>query len=405
MSPPRVRYEADERTQAYGRAKAQYSFIRSIFSEAKSIAVLSFDLFPKLWAISGLLVSRYFPERFSGEITQSLVFVFTWSVAEMIINLPWDYYRNFVLEAKFDFNKMTISTWIADNLKGLGLGIVIGAPVMSAVLKIIQATGQNFFYYVWLFVFGFSLIMQTIYPIVIVPIFNKLTPLEPGPLKEAVEKLAAKLKFPLSELFVIDGSKRSAHSNAYFAGLPWKKTIVIYDTLLEKSEDEEVEGVLAHELGHWKLGHTTKLLATAQAHTFYTFAAFSAFVNNRSFFNAFGFYNQQPIIIALLLFNEVLAPVDAVISLLMNILSRTYEYQADKFAFDLGYKDSLAGALIKLQKENLSSMEVDWLYSAYNYSHPILTERLNAIGYKSVERKAKIVDEDKATKASGRDEL
>lgn len=245
--------------------------------------------------------------------------------------MPWDYYRNFILEEKFDFNKMTIQTWIADQIKGLGLGIAIGAPVMSAILKIIQKTGQNFFYYVWLFVFVFSLVMQTIYPIVIVPIFNKLTPLEPGKLKESVEALAAKLKFPLSELYIIDGSKRSAHSNAYFAGLPWKKTIVIYDTLLEKTEDKEVEGVLAHELGHWKLGHTMKLLATAQAHTFYTFAMFSAFVNNRSFFQAFGFYEEKPIIIALLLFNEVLAPIDAVVSLLMNMVSRLYEFQAGTY--------------------------------------------------------------------------
>lgn len=278
--------------------------------------------------MTGIWIARYAPARFSGEITHSLIFIFTWSLVEMVINLPWDYYRNFVLEEKFDFNKMTIKTWIADQTKGLGLGIAIGAPVMSAILKIIQKTGQNFFYYVWLFVFVFSLVMQTIYPIVIVPIFNKLTPLEPGKLKDAVEALAEKLKFPLSELYIIDGSKRSAHSNAYFAGLPWKKTIVIYDTLLEKTEDKEVEGVLAHELGHWKLGHTMKLLATAQAHTFYTFAMFSGFVNNRSFFQAFGFYKEQPIIIALLLFNEVLAPIDAVVSLLMNMVSRLYEYQA-----------------------------------------------------------------------------
>lgn len=378
-----------------------------------------FDIIPKVWALTGLWIARYAPLRFSGEISHSLLFILTISVAELIIGLPWDYYRNFVLEEKFGFNKMTMGTWVADNIKGLGLGIVIGGPVMSAVLAIIQKTGQNFFYYVWLFIFVFSLVMQTIYPIVIVPIFNKLTPLEPGQLKDAVEALADKLKFPLSELYIIDGSKRSAHSNAYFAGLPWKKTIVIYDTLLEKTENKEVEGVLAHELGHWKLGHTMRLLATAQAHTFYTFALFSVFINNKSFFQSFGFAHEKPVIIALMLFNEVLAPVDSVVSLLMNMLSRRYEYQAgksapaspssesnthpDDFAVGLGYSQSLAGALIKLQKENLSSMEADWLYSTYHYSHPILTERLNAIGYKSTEKVSKSQDSDKPVKAADRE--
>lgn len=330
--PKALEKEVDQATydksQAYNRAKAQYGIVKSVYAEIKNVATLYYDIIPKAWALAGLGIARYAPARFSGEISQSLLFVLLISVGELVLGLPWEYYRNFVLEEKFGFNKMTIGTWIADNIKGLGLGIAIGGPVLSAVLAIIKKTGQNFFYYVWLFILIFSLVMQTIYPIVIVPIFNKLTPLEPGPLKDAVESLAQKLKFPLSELYVIDGSKRSAHSNAYFAGLPWKKTIVIYDTLLEKSEHKEVEGVLAHELGHWKLGHTLRLLATAQLHTFYTFALFSVFINNRSFFESFGFVNESPIIIALMLFNEVLAPVDSVISLLMNMLSRRYEYEA-----------------------------------------------------------------------------
>lgn len=174
------------------------------------------------------------------------------------------YYKTFVLEEKFGFNKQTVKLWVTDMIKGQALGIVLGTPIISAVLKIIQKTGNSFFYYLWLFTIFVQIFAITIYPVVILPLFNKLSPLEPGDLKTGVEALAQKLNFPLHQLYVIDGSKRSAHSNAYFYGLPWEKHIVIYDTLIEKSSTEEVVAVLAHELGHWSLSHTTKLLLIAQ---------------------------------------------------------------------------------------------------------------------------------------------
>lgn len=169
-----------------------------------------------------------------------------------------------MLEEKFGFNKQTLGLWVTDMIKGQFLGIVLGAPIITVVLKIIQKTGNSFFYYLWLFGIFVQVFAITIYPVVILPLFNKLSPLEPGAIKTGVENLSKKLNFPLSELHVIDGSKRSAHSNAYFYGLPWKKHIVIYDTLLEKSEPQEVVAVLSHELGHWKLNHTTKLFGIAQ---------------------------------------------------------------------------------------------------------------------------------------------
>jgi STE24 endopeptidase len=214
--------------------------------------------------LSGLLLARYFPSRFQGEITQTLVFIFGFNLISTVLSLPISYYNTFVLEEKFGFNKQTLKLWVTDMLKGQMLGIVLGTPIISAVLKIVQKTGNSFFYYLWLFGVFVQIFAITIYPIVILPLFNKLSPLEPGDLKTGVEQLARKLNFPLHELYVIDGSKRSAHSNAYFYGLPWKKHIVIYDTLIEKSETEEVVAVLSHELGHWSLGHTTKLFAIAQ---------------------------------------------------------------------------------------------------------------------------------------------
>lgn len=204
------------------------------------------------------------PERFTGEISHTLAFVFTFNVISTVLSLPTSYYSTFVVEEKFGFNKQTLKLWVTDMLKGQLLGIVLGTPIISAILKIVQKTGTSFFYYLWVFGIFVQLFAISIYPIAILPLFNKLTPLEPGKLKTGVEDLARKLNFPLKELHVIDGSKRSAHSNAYFYGLPWKKHIVIYDTLIEKSEPEEVVAVLGHELGHWSLNHTTKLFGIAQ---------------------------------------------------------------------------------------------------------------------------------------------
>lgn len=194
----------------------------------------------------------------------TLIFFFTFNLITTVVNLPISYYSTFVLEEKFGFNKQTLKLWVTDMLKGQALMAAFGIPLLSGFLAIIQKTGNQFFFYLWLFSVGVQVAGITIYPILILPLFNKLAPLEEGPLKTSVEALARRLQFPLKELYVIDGSKRSAHSNAYFYGLPWKKHIVIYDTLIEKSETEEVVAVLSHELGHWSLGHTTKLFGIAQ---------------------------------------------------------------------------------------------------------------------------------------------
>jgi len=324
-----------------------------------------------------------------------LLFIFVFNLIQTGFGLPTSYYRNFVLEEKFGFNKQTVRLWVTDMLKGQALGIVFGAPLLGAFLKIIKKTGNDFFYYLWIFSIVVQMIMITIYPIFILPLFNKLSPLEEGPLKTGVENLAKRLKFPLTELYVIDGSKRSAHSNAYFFGLPWKKHIVIYDTLIEKSETEEVVAVLGHELGHWSLSHTTKLMAISQFHLFYIFALFSVFIDNKSLYRAFGFHNEFPIIIGFILFNEALAPMDTVVKLFMNILSRKFEFEADEFAHKLGYSKDLAKSLIKLQIQNLSTMDADWMYASYHFSHPILSERLGALGWtqdkKGGEAKASVV--------------
>ena len=223
-----------------------------------------------MWDLTGSWLLRLAPARFTGEISHSILFVLTFIVIQQILSLPTSIYHTFVLEEKFGFNKQTPKLFITDLLKGQMLAFILTPPILAAFLSIVQKTGNQFFYYLWLFGAGLQVFMITVYPITILPLFNKLTPLEAGDLKTGVEALAQKLKFPLSELHVIDGSKRSAHSNAYFFGMPWKKHIVIYDTLIEKSETEEVVAVLAHELGHWSLGHTTKLFGISQVNNFVT---------------------------------------------------------------------------------------------------------------------------------------
>lgn len=268
-SPPKVlksevSQEVFDKSQAYGRAKAKYSLISGLYGQIQNTLFIYCDVLPKLWSLTGSWLLRWAPARFSGEISHSIVFVLAFIIIQQILSLPTSIYHTFVLEEKFGFNKQTPKLFITDLLKGQMLAFILTPPILAAFLSIVQKTGNQFFYYLWLFGAGLQVFMITVYPITILPLFNKLTPLEPGDLKSGVEALAQKLKFPLSELHVIDGSKRSAHSNAYFFGMPWKKHIVIYDTLIEKSETEEVVAVLAHELGHWSLGHTTKLFGISQ---------------------------------------------------------------------------------------------------------------------------------------------
>lgn len=395
-----------DKSQAYGRYKAKFGFFSGLYGQIQNFAFIYYDLLPKLWTLTGSLQQRFVPENYTGEIPHSIIFVLIFIIIQQILSLPTSLYQTFVLEEYFGFNKQTLKIFTIDIIKGQMLSFVLTPPILAAFLAIIQKTGNQFFYYLWLLGAGLQVFMITIYPVLILPLFNKLSPLEPGDLKKGVESLAKRLKFPLHELYVIDGSKRSAHSNAYFFGMPWKKHIVIYDTLIEKSEPEEVVAVIAHELGHWSLGHTTKLFLISQAHFFYIFALFSVFIDNKSLYRSFGFSNEFPIIIGFILFSDALAPMDTLTKLLMNILSRRYEFQADGFAKRLGYSKKLAHSLIKLQIQNLSTMDADWMYATYHFSHPILTERLRALnwyGDAADEKDSKLVGNDQVTQASGRE--
>ncbi|ODV94752.1 hypothetical protein PACTADRAFT_43306 [Pachysolen tannophilus NRRL Y-2460] len=373
------------KSQDYSLSKLKFSMFSGIYSLIQDVLVMKYDILPIVWSKSFEIMIK-FNEKLplfnfmSGSITQSLIFFGQFGLLRLLLSLPISYYQNFVLEEKFGFNKLTFKLWITDMLKEIAVSVILGFPFLAIFLKIIDYFGDNFMFYASSFLFIFQIFIVIVYPKFIQPLFNKLTPLENGDLKSSIEKLAADNKFPLDKLYVIDGSKRSSHSNAYFLGLPWgPKQIVIYDTLIEHSSVPETTAVLGHEIGHWALSHTTKMLLISQVHTFAILTLFAGFVKNNSLYQSFGFYKDQPILIGFILFGDILSPLDAFITFLMNLLSRKYEYQADEYSVNLGYAKELSNALIILHKENLSSMSVDWLYSAYQYNHPHLTERLRAI--------------------------
>ncbi|CAK9441078.1 uncharacterized protein LODBEIA_P49470 [Lodderomyces beijingensis] len=384
-----VKQETFDKSQKYSRSKAKFSMFSSTVGLLENLAIYQFNLLPKLWGWSDSIMRAagfLLPKLMGGVITQSIIFVFTSQILSTIVGLPLSYYSHFVLEEKYGFNKQTVAIWVSDKLKSIALSIVLGSPVLAGFLKIIDYFGDSFIFYLMGFLLVIMLIAMTIVPTLIMPLFNKFTPLEDGELKTAIENLASSQKFPLKKLQVIDGSKRSSHSNAYFTGLPWSKQIVLFDTLIEHNTTEETVAVLAHEIGHWKLNHIPKMIVMQQLHLFLIFSLFGAFMHNRSLLHSFGFYKEQPILISFMLFSDILQPLECILTFAQNLLSRKHEYDADKFAFDCGYSEELSRSLIKLSNKNLSSMNADWLYSSFHYSHPILPERLSALGYVSREK-------------------
>lgn len=373
-----------DKAQRYGRDKTAYSLTKAIFNQLVAWGIISTRLYARAWAWTGKWMDSLGVAS-NRMITHSILWMVTLTVISSVPSLPWDYYYTFVLEERHGFNKSTVRLWISDQLKTWALLAIIGLPLLAAFLRIIEWAGRSFVPWLMLFLISVQLVLQIVYPTFIQPLFNKLTPLPEGDLRVRVEKLAGQLDFPLKHLYVIDGSKRSGHSNAYFYGLPWSKYIVIYDTLMEKSSPAEVEAVLGHELGHWYFTHPTKLLLIAQSHLLFTLTVFSIFIHNQSLFASFGFdprlatASPQPIVIGFMLFQLVLDPLDTVVKFLLNALTRKYEYQADEFAVKLDKKDPLASALIKLHIDNLSSPHNDRLYSLYHHSHPTLPERLVAM--------------------------
>lgn len=374
-------------SQAYGRDKSNYGFAHRTFMQAMTFALFSYNLLPYVWHAAGELTLRYAPAFCaSSERFQSILWMGLITLAMFVLDLPFSYYYEFVIESRHGFNKQTVSSFVSDNVKKFALSLVIGTPLLYAFIAVTEYFGENFYWYVWLLLFAFQILAVTLYPTLIAPLFNTYTLLEPGKLRKRIELLAKRLHFPLTKLFVVDGSRRSSHSNAYLYGFFKNKRIVLFDTLMEHSSEQEIVAILGHELGHWKHSHVLSMLVISQIHLFLVLYVFSFFLNHAALYESFGFNGVQPVLVGFFLFQCVYAPMDLVLSILMNALSRHNEFQADAFAVGLGYATELKSGLLKLHLENLGNPVPDWLFSLCYYSHPPLIERLKAIDYEAFER-------------------
>eukprot|EP00192_Tetraselmis_astigmatica_P006126 CAMPEP_0117661988 /NCGR_PEP_ID=MMETSP0804-20121206/7823_1 /TAXON_ID=1074897 /ORGANISM="Tetraselmis astigmatica, Strain CCMP880" /LENGTH=439 /DNA_ID=CAMNT_0005468877 /DNA_START=465 /DNA_END=1784 /DNA_ORIENTATION=+ len=402
--PKEIAGQVDKNTyqkmQAYQLDRWQVGFAYNLVDFLVSIAVLWYGAMPWLWARCGdLLGALGWTASWTvanQEVAQTVLLIYASSAISMLTDIPWSMYNTFVIEQRHGFNKQTLSCFIGDQVKAVALGTVLIPIAVGPLTKIMQVASPYTAIYLWGFTCTFSLFMMTIYPVAIAPLFNKFEPLKEGPLKKSIETLAGSLKFPLRKLYVMDGSKRSGHSNAYMYGFFKNKRIVLYDTLCKQCNENEVVAVLAHELGHWKLGHTLALFLVTQAIQLSHFSLFTLVRTSDDLFTSFGFVDSRPVFVAFMLFTYISAPTAKVIGLLANAITRRFEFQADAFAVSLGHSSKLSAALLKLEKENLSVLHVDPWYSRLHYSHPPLVERMAAIRLKSVDGDVNAADAKKA---------
>jgi len=370
-------------SQEYGMDKINFGMIAGTYETFEGLAFLLIGFTPFMWDKSVSLGETYLGIKDDEEIKITLLFLLLQALIDTIKSLPFDLYRTFKIEKKHGFNKQTYGLFFSDKVKGLLLSCVIGGPFIALMLKIIKMGGENFYIYLWAFTFCFSVFMMTIVPLVIMPMFNTYEPLKDGVLKTRIFELAGNVTYPLKNLFVMDGSKRSSHSNAFMFGFGSNKRIVLFDTLMEQVSNDEILAILGHELGHWKLGHTLTNFAVTQVYFGVAFYFFSQCYSSKDLYAAFGFdstTSEVPTIIALFLFFQTLwAPVDKVLSFVLTVFSRHCEFAADKFSADLDMSQDLQSGLCKIHLENLGAMCPDFLYSMYHYSHPPLVERLSAM--------------------------
>jgi STE24 endopeptidase len=308
----------------------------------------------------------------------SLLFFGIIGLASDLINIPFSWYDSFVIEKKYGFNKMTFRTFVTDHIKSWFLALLIGVPVLGLITWFYYKTGAIFWLYAWGLITLFSVFMNLFYSELIVPMFNKQTPLEAGQLREKIEEFAKKTGFKLRNIFVIDGSKRSTKANAYFSGFGPKKRIVLYDTLMKEFSDELIVAVLAHEIGHYKRKHGLISLISSIIMTGLMLFLFSLIVNNPMLSQAMG-AKVSSFHIGLIVFGILYSPLSMVIGLIANFISRKNEFQADKFVKDNYIPSFLSEALKKLSVKNLSNMMPHPVYVFFHYSHPTLLKRLEKL--------------------------
>ncbi len=363
--------ERYRKSQEYTRIRTRFGWIRSTVG---LLVILAFwfsggfnwlDLWVRSWGYSELV---------TGLLYMGILFF-----ANFLISLPFSVYSTFVIEEKFGFNKTTPKTFVLDIVKGIALSVVIGGIVLAGILLFFMNAGDMAWLYCWAAVTAFSLIMQFIAPTWIMPLFNKFTPLEEGELRDAIFRMAEKAKFPLKNLYVMDGSKRSAKSNAFFTGFGKNKRIALFDTLIEQHTIPELVAILAHEIGHYKKKHILQSMLISIAYTGIMFYLLSIFLGHQGLFDAF-YMTHKSVYAGLIFFSMLFSPINEILGVLMQYFSRKNEYEADRYAVELtGDPDSMINALKKLSAHNLSNLTPHPFYVMLNYSHPPVLERIRAI--------------------------
>ena len=359
--------EAYKKSQAYKKTNSKFSNLTSTFSIVLTLVFFFVDGFK--------YVDNFARSFTDNTVLVALIFFGVIMFGSDILTTPFSYYKTFVIEEKFGFNKSTQKTFWLDKLKGWLMSILLGGGVLSLIIWFFQFAGENFWIYAWILVAVFSLFMNMFYAKLIVPLFNKQKPLEDGDLKSAIEKYAKKVGFTLNNIFVIDGSKRSTKANAYFSGFGSQKRITLFDTLINDLETDEIVAVLAHEVGHYKRKHIIFNLASSTLLTGFTFFLLSLFINSSILSEALGVAIPS-FHIGLITFGILYSPISELTGLMMNYISRVFEYQADNFAKETFAAKPLITSLKKLSKNSLSNLTPHPGYVFKHYSHPTLLERI-----------------------------
>ena len=356
-----------KKSQAYKKTNAKFSNLTSTFS-------IVFTLI--FFFTNGFKFVDNFARGFTdNSILVALIFFGVIMFGSDILTTPFSYYKTFVIEEKFGFNKSTKKIFWLDKLKGWFMSIILGGGILSLIIWFYQYAGENFWIYAWVLVAVFTLFMNLFYAKLIVPLFNKQTPLEDGELKSAIEEYAAKVGFTLNNIFVIDGSKRSTKANAYFSGFGSQKRITLFDTLINDLETDEIVAVLAHEVGHYKRKHIIFNLASSILLTGFTFYILSLFINSATLSESLG-VSIPSFHIGLIAFGILYSPISEVTGLILNYFSRVFEYQADNYAKETFAPKPLMTSLKKLSKNSLSNLTPHPAYVFMHYSHPTLLERI-----------------------------
>ena len=362
----------------YTLAKGKFSEMEDGYGMAVLVVFLFSGVLP--WAF------HLFSHGLSGSAWGMAAYLFAVGFVMSLPSLPFDWHAQFRLEQRFGFNTTTQKTWWMDRLKGLLLALLLGYPLLVLILKIVEWTGALWWLWAWAALMVFQFLMLVLAPVLIMPLFNKFTPLPEGSLRERLLGLAQRTQFRIQSIQLMDGSKRSRHSNAFFTGFGRFRKIVLFDTLVQQLTETELEAVLAHEIGHYKKKHIPRMLAFSAITSLAGFYVISVLARQDWFYRAFGFqpaaFNLQPSVIApaLLLFGLLAGTVTFWFSPVMHWRSRRYEYQADAFAARvMNEAQSLVGALRKLNEKNLSNLTPHPWYSGFYYSHPTLLEREQAL--------------------------